>query len=211
MKAIATAAPLRYVHGARVPGAGGYARLAGEVGRWLASPPELREQETLDDLCRAQGYACPRKALYGALSHPEAALGILSASVARIGPDLPNVMAQLVAAAQAGSVRAADTLLRHCREVVRLSLEVASQGGRASQHLHLHLEDTARVAQDLLATAQSLMTHRAVEEAPAAPATGAESTEPPDPPNPITRWSTRTIGGMAQPKPSPPPPLQVQR
>jgi hypothetical protein len=168
-------------------------QLAAEVGRWLATPPDLREHPHLKALAQSLGYKRPGTAIYNAMLSPAALHSALAATMAGIVPELPSVLAALVKAAQAGSVRAADTLLRHCREVVRLNLDAGNQGPATAQHLHVHLEDTASVARQLLQTATALLGNRDPNPLDQA-VTRALPTHTAAPHDAANRWTTRTEG-----------------
>lgn len=126
--------------------------IARAVGAWLAVPEGEREHATLADLARAEGFTSTR--VHNALRQPKAFQMALTATAAAVMPRLPAVLATLADEAEEGNVRAADTLLRHCRELARMVDE--QTGATPGRNLALHLEQTASVARELVSLADTL-------------------------------------------------------
>ena len=129
------------------------AEIAAVVGSWLAVPVSQREHKTIAALARAHGFQASRA--YNALRDPDAFGSAMTAVAAAVVPRLPVVLGALADEAEGGNVRAADTLLRHCRELARMA-EDSGQGAASS--LSAHLEQTAGLARSLVDLARSMDT-----------------------------------------------------
>lgn len=181
-------------------------QLAVAIGQWLATPAEYREHPDLRSLARSMGWSRPGSSLYDLAATPAALHGALAATVAGIVPRLPEVLEALYQAAVGGSVRAADALLRHVREVAQMSLETVSPVG--AQHLHVHLEDTAGVARRLLETADAVLagrTHSPVPVRATFCCTPGETMPTVTPATPGVRWTARAAAVAHPPPPGAPP------
>ena len=122
------------------------------LAAWLSVPPDLRPYPSLAAWMRQEGIQRTAQ-VYELLREPEVQRMAMGASVASILDRLPAVLQALSEAAEAGSARAAETLLRHVREVTGYG---AGQQPAAHQALHIHLQDTDQAAQRLLTLAQGL-------------------------------------------------------
>ena len=119
---------------------------------WLATPTELRDPQTLRALARSLGVE-PNGHFYQLVSSPEVSRKALVAAAGGVLPSLPDILQVLIDRALDGNVKAADVVLRHARELARMA--AVADSGKIQAPLAQHLQETGRVAKDLVALADA--------------------------------------------------------
>jgi hypothetical protein len=169
------------------------------IAAFLALPAHLRPARTIGELARLSGVKTGAE-VYSLMRDPEVLRRALAATVAGVIDRLPGVLESLADAAEGGSARAADVLLRHVRELVGL----AGEGVQRSAVLHVHLEDTAKAAGRLTVLAAALVgasvPRSSTEASRSSTEAGVASSDAP-----AERWAERAAASL--PPPSPPVPL----